>query len=72
MRAHADAPGSTLDADAMWRAGWGDEQVREASRRNRLHVSVAKLRSAGLRPLLQRIDGGYRLDPDAVVRTLGG
>lgn len=72
VRAHAEAPGSTLDADAMWKAGWGDEQVREASRRNRLHVSIAKLRAAGLRPLLQRIDSGYRLDPEAPIATIGG
>lgn len=34
-----------------------------ASATNRLHVALSQLRKLGLRPYLQRVEGGWMLDP---------
>lgn len=58
-----DGPEGTIDVDGLFEAGWPGEQIAADSARNRVHVNLAKLRTLGLRDVIQRADGGYRLDP---------
>ncbi|MCB9758820.1 MAG: tetratricopeptide repeat protein [Alphaproteobacteria bacterium] len=67
VEAHLARPGTTLDLDALWQAGWGDEVALGAARRNRVYVAVSSLRTAGLEALLQTTPEGYRLAPELAV-----
>jgi len=58
-----EGPEGTIDVDGLFQAGWPGEQIAVESSRNRVHVNLAKLRTLGLRDVIQRADGGYRLDP---------
>ena len=50
----------------MWdlvAAGWpGEEPIYEAAL-NRVYVTVDRLRSLGLRDVVERVDDGYRIIP---------
>lgn len=59
------APDDTLSLDAMVEAGWPGERLVGDSSANRVYVAVATLRKLGLRALLERREGGYRLAPRA-------
>lgn len=59
-------PGSALDVDALFAAGWPDETISPESMRNRVHVNLAKLRRWGLRTFIERNDEGYRLQATVV------
>lgn len=58
-------PDETLSLDAMVEAGWPGERLVADSSANRVYVAVATLRKLGLRALLERREGGYRLAPRA-------
>jgi predicted ATPase len=60
-------PGATLSADELVAAGWPGEAMSADSARNRLHVTLNRLRELGLREVLQAHEGGYRLDPARAV-----
>jgi hypothetical protein len=49
-------------------AGWPGEKMSPAAARNRLHVSLNRLRTLGLDVALITEDGGYLLDPRLTVR----
>lgn len=68
--AHQAGPDRALDVDALFDAGWPGERIAHESRRNRVHVNLAKLRTLGLRGLLVRGSGGYQLDPAVPVRRV--
>jgi len=57
----ASDPSARLDVEALFAAGWPDERISPESMRNRVHVNLAKLRRWGLKTLIERTDGGYRL-----------
>jgi tetratricopeptide (TPR) repeat protein len=65
-----EQPGSVSDADALIEAGWPGEQIQYEASRNRLAVSLSKLRKLGLKAQLQRTKDGWRLDPDWSVLLL--
>jgi tetratricopeptide (TPR) repeat protein len=60
--------GSVVATATLIAAGWPNERVGSRAAQNRLRVAIAQLRRAGLSPL-QTVRGGYRLDPDVVLRT---
>jgi predicted ATPase len=62
-------PGESLDVEALQQAVWPDEVLTHDSAKNRLHVSLSKLRSAGLKPVILRADDGYRFDENVAVFT---
>ncbi|MDC3962948.1 AAA family ATPase [Polyangium jinanense] len=62
------APGELVSPKALVEAAWPGERMQPSAARNRLHVAIAMLRGHGLREILQRQDGGYRLDPAVPVR----
>lgn len=49
-------------------AGWPGERMSRAAARNRLHVSLNRLRAMGLAPILLTTGDGYVLDPAVVVQ----
>ncbi len=53
--------GRTLDADALFDAGWPDEHVPATSRKKRVHTAIWTLRKQLLGELLERRDQGYVL-----------
>ena len=56
-------PGRAVPFATLVRAGWPDEAMLAAAARNRLHVTIARLRKSGLEGALVRGDEGYLLDP---------
>ncbi|MFT5679914.1 MAG: tetratricopeptide (TPR) repeat protein [Myxococcota bacterium] len=56
-------PGEPCSADVLIEAGWPGERIIVEAARNRLSVALARLRRLGLRGVLQRTGGGWRLDP---------
>ena len=60
-------PGTGLAVADLFAAGWPHERIAPTSMRNRVHVSLSKLRAVGLRRLLLRGEGGYLLDPQVPV-----
>ncbi|MEM9696799.1 MAG: helix-turn-helix domain-containing protein, partial [Myxococcota bacterium] len=63
-------PEALLGRDQLFEAGWPGVRIDEGSARNRLHVTLAKLRKLGLKPFLLREAEGYRLDPDVPLRLV--
>lgn len=66
------APGAALGLDALFEAGWPGERARPQSAKNRVYVTLTKLRNLGLRGVVQSRDDGFLLDPRVeVVRATG-
>lgn len=64
----ANAPsGEWIDLDALFEAGWPGERCVPGSDVNRVHVTLSRLRSAGLDGLLESDAGRFRLKPDTLV-----
>ena len=61
-------PGRAVPTHALVRAGWPDERVLPAAAKNRLHVTIARLRRVVLDGALVHADDGYMLDPDLPAR----
>lgn len=61
-------PGRAITLGALVRAGWPDEAILPAAAKNRLHVTIARLRRAGLEGILLHDDEGYFLDPSLPTR----
>ena len=59
--AHVKRPGETCLAAALVAAVWPGEKLTRGSGENRLRVAIAKLRSMGLRPVIEGRDGGYAI-----------
>jgi predicted ATPase len=61
-------PGRPLTMGALVRAGWPDETILPAAAKNRLHVTIARLRRSGLEGILLHDADGYFLDPGLATR----
>lgn len=61
-------PGRPIPLGALIRAGWPREAIVAAAVKNRLHVTLARLRNAGLADFLRHEPEGYFLDPSIGVR----
>lgn len=55
-------PGIPVAPPALVRAGWPDEQILPKAAKNRLHVTIARLRRLGLSTLIVHGPEGYMLD----------
>jgi DNA-binding winged helix-turn-helix (wHTH) protein len=58
-----DVPGKVMLPGELIAAVWPGEIIAPHAAKNRLHVALSALRKAGLAEIIQRVDGGYRLDP---------
>jgi hypothetical protein len=56
--------GAALTVDELLQAGWPGETPLPEAGQNRVYVAISTLRKLGLGDLLQRWDGGYRIDPN--------
>ncbi len=65
-----EAPGTPCSIADLADAAWPDTRLVPGSAENRIRVAISGLRKAGLRPVLQRTQGAYLLDPEAPVRVL--
>jgi len=63
VRRRLEAPGEPLTPRELVEAGWPGERIGQAAAKNRLHVTLAKLRELGLRDVLLHCDSGHFLDP---------
>jgi hypothetical protein len=61
--ARRDRSGCALTVDELLQAGWPGETPLAEAGSNRVYVAISTLRQLGLGDLIQRWDGGYRLDP---------
>lgn len=64
---HERDASATLSIDELVDAGWPGEKLVGESGVNRLYVAVGTLRKLGLRELIERREGGYRLAPSGHV-----
>ncbi|MFO0614633.1 MAG: tetratricopeptide repeat protein [Polyangiaceae bacterium] len=62
-----DAPDQTRTLADLVAAGWEGQSLHPLSATNRVHVALAYLRKQGLARVIQRIPGGYRIDPSIAV-----
>jgi hypothetical protein len=62
-------PGRAITVGALVRAGWPGEAILPAAAKNRLHVTITRLRRAGLADILVRSEDGYLLDPAVEARV---
>lgn len=62
-----ERPKRALTVDALLAGGWPGEAVLPEAGASRVYVAISTLRRMGLRDLLQRVDDGYLIDPDAAV-----
>lgn len=68
--AHLKKPGAPCSATALVAAVWPGEKLTRGSGENRLRVAIAKLRSMGLRPVIEGRDGGYAITNGVTVVRL--
>ena len=66
--AHARQPGVAVPWEEMVNRVWPNEAISDAAAKNRLRVTIAKLRRLGLQELLVTEACGYRLDERVVLR----
>ena len=66
LQEHAAGRGA-VPVERLFEAGWPGTDVHPRSAAMRVYVTVRMLRDAGLRPVLQTVAGGYRLDPTLCV-----
>lgn len=60
-------PGRPVPPHALVKAGWPGERILPAAAKNRLHVTMTRLRKLGLEAFLVYDADGYFLDPDKAV-----
>lgn len=65
----AAAGGVAVEVPDLAAAGWPAERLHPEVAARRVYVALSTLRSMGLRDLLARCDGGYRLDPATPLRV---
>jgi hypothetical protein len=63
-----NAPGHAVRLADLVRSAWPAEKILPRAARNRVYVSVSKLRKLGLRDSIVSTDEGWLLDPDLVVQ----
>jgi len=69
VKEHLARPGIAVSTDALVKHIWRDQTILESAARNRLRVTIAKLRKAGLEDFLVTADAGYRLARGVIVRV---
>lgn len=67
LEALAEHRDRALDADALIAAGWPGERILPGAAKNRLHVTLHRLRDLGLREGLVLVEDGWMLAPELVV-----
>lgn len=65
---HRRSPGAVLTMHELLEAGWPGERPIPEAGANRVYVALTQLRRRGMRDLIERCDGGYRLVPDVQIR----
>ena len=60
-RRRVEQPGVALSPEGCIEAGWPGERMSRESAQARLWSAIRTLRSIGLSPILETVDGGYRL-----------
>jgi predicted ATPase len=53
--------------EELFRAGWPGERARDASARNRVYVTVSRLRALGMGEAIRSRDGGFALADDVEI-----
>jgi predicted ATPase len=67
VRERRRRPGAHLSSNELIARVWPGELIVASAAKNRLHVALSGLRKAGLRPILERSEAGYRLSPEVPV-----
>ena len=62
------APDAALTLWDLLEAGWPGERPLAEAGANRVYVALTRLRTMGLRDVIERFEDGYRLSPRAVLR----
>jgi predicted ATPase len=57
------APGAALSIETLFAAGWPGERASERSARNRVHVTLTRMKDLGLRGVIQSRDDGVLIAP---------
>jgi tetratricopeptide (TPR) repeat protein len=60
-RVREETPGRGMSTEAIFEAGWPEEHATADSARNRVYVTIRRLRSSGLEGVLLSDDSGYFL-----------
>jgi predicted ATPase len=63
-----DKPGEPIDLEGLFEAGWPGEHILPAAAGNRVRVALSTLRRQGLAEIIERWEGGWRLQPAVVVK----
>ena len=63
--AHRDKPGEAVSVWELVEAGWPGESPIYESALNRTYIAITRLRSLGLKEVIETVEGGYRLRPSA-------
>ncbi|MEL6343279.1 MAG: hypothetical protein AAFV53_09080 [Myxococcota bacterium] len=63
-------PGSFCTPDDLITAGWPNERITPSAAKNRLAVTLSRLRKEGMREVLERAQDGWRFSPDFSVLLL--
>lgn len=64
-------PGRALGVWQLLDAGWPGEEPHPEVGANRVYVAIARLRTLGLRHVIERSGEGYRIAPDAPLKVAG-
>ncbi len=67
-RKRLESPGDGITADGLLAIGWPGERILPDAAKNRLHVTLTRMRQLGLQEVLRTSSGGYLLDPAVPVR----
>ena len=67
-RKHEEEPGEALDVWELFEGVWPGERILERARRNRVYVSIATLRKAGLDEVLDTRGDGYLIRREVEIR----
>ncbi|MGB0588637.1 MAG: hypothetical protein ACPGU1_03060 [Myxococcota bacterium] len=71
-RAREQSPGRGMSTEAIFEAGWPGERATPDSARNRVYVTIRRLRSSGLEDVLLSDDSGYFLSPEMHIKWTPG
>ena len=70
--ARESSPGEGMTTEAIFEAGWPGERATPDSARNRVYVTIRRLRSSGLEDVLLSHDGGYYISPEVKIKWSPG
>jgi predicted ATPase len=65
--ARRTTPGQALEVERLFAAGWPGERAVPEAARERVYHAIGTLRKLGLAPVLERVEGGWRLDPQVAL-----